>query len=71
MKHVRKIVGATLLTTLALAGEAAAQVSTTTPGIPNTGVGGGSTEMMVLLGIAFLAAASVGYLYARSRGMQA
>ena len=65
-----KVLGASAAVLL-LSGVAHAQTSTTstsTPGVPNAGAGGAaSLELMVLLVSAFVVAAGIGYLYARSR----
>lgn len=62
MKYIQKIVGASALLPFIVAGVAQAQ-ATTTPGVPNTGVGGSTgMEITILVASAFIVAAGIGYL---------
>lgn len=62
MKHMQKIVAALVpVWAFAVAGIASAQTttgttSTTTPGVPDTGVGGDPTTLLAVLGIAAVVA---------------
>lgn len=67
---VKKILGTSLFASLFLAGIAAAQTgttSTTTPGVPNTGVGDLVMNVMILAVSALIAIGGALYLYTTRR----